>query len=95
MKIGRPQDVGHLADYLRAGFGQDQSQRLYTGSTGLIELTAEHVNRIVVSMVSGVDDQSRLSAALREAELGYRSQLGTADANFRSARMDFEDKTAS
>jgi type I restriction enzyme M protein len=85
----------YLADYLRAGFGQDQIQRLYTGSTGLIELTAEHVDRVVVSTRSGVDEQSQLSAALREAESGYREQLSSADAALEEARNAFEEQSIS
>lgn len=38
----------YLADYLRKGFGNKQIERLYTGSTGLIELTPEQVASIVV-----------------------------------------------
>lgn len=88
-------DPLYLADYLRAGFGQEQIQRLYTGSTGLIELTAEHVNRVVISTLSGVNEQARLSAALRKAEAGYQSQLGTADAALANARKAFEEKSVS
>jgi type I restriction enzyme M protein len=87
-------DPYFLADYLRAGFGQDQIQRLYTGSTGLIELTAEHVDRIVVSIPGGPSDQAKLSSALREAEATYRSQLGAADTSLRSALEEFEENSA-
>lgn len=88
-------DPYYLADYLRVGFGQDQIQRLYTGSTGLIELTAEHVNGIAVSALPDTEEQARLSAALREAESEYQAQLGKADDGLRSARQTFEEKSAS
>lgn len=84
----------YLADYLRAGFGQEQIQRFYTGGTGLIELTEEHVDRIVVSMVGDVTHQAQLSGSLRAAEDGYRQQLGTADQALGQAREAFVDASS-
>ncbi|GAB3443026.1 N-6 DNA methylase [Phycicoccus ginsengisoli] len=86
-------DPYYLADYLRSGFGQDQIQRLYTGSTGLIELTPEHVDRIVVYLPS-LSAQQTLSRSLRTAEDTFRSDLGSADAALRSARAQFDEATS-
>lgn len=82
-------DPYYLADYLRCGFGQDQMQRLYTGSTGLIELTAEHVDSIVVAMLGGAAEQRRLSARLRASEDAYVADIGSAEAALAAARAAF------
>lgn len=86
-------DPYYLADFLRIGFGQEQIRRLYTGSTGLIELTSEHVNRIVVSLLESVEDQQRASRDLRLAESGYRTQLDNASVAVSSARVEFDSTT--
>src|SRR6202011_6022019 len=46
-------DSRYLADYLRHGFGALQVSRLYTGSTGLIELAPDQVDQIVVDTLGG------------------------------------------
>ncbi|WRQ08173.1 site-specific DNA-methyltransferase (adenine-specific) [Mycobacterium phage dwieneke] len=86
-------DPYYLADYLRCGFGHDQVERLYTGSTGLIELTTAHVDRIVVSLLGGVKEQKKLSRQLRSAESRYRESLERADSSLASARESFDDAT--
>jgi len=55
-------DPYYLADYLRCGFGQGQIQRLYTGSTGLIELPPSLVDKIVVE-VPQIQQQREMSAS--------------------------------
>ncbi|SCQ62643.1 Type I restriction enzyme EcoEI M protein homolog [Propionibacterium freudenreichii] len=83
-------DPYYLADFLRIGFGQEQVQRLYTGSTGLIELTAEHVDRIVVALLTTVPEQREASQALRLAEHGYRSRVDSASSDMLGARSSFD-----
>lgn len=84
----------YLADYLRSGFGHDQILRLYTGSTGLIELTTDHVDSIVVPSISGVTEQLELSKQLRAAESAYLGSLDQANDSLTSARALFEEKTS-
>lgn len=61
-------DRQYLTDYLRCGFGRAQTHRFYSGSTGLIELAAEYVDRIVVPMNLAPTEQRRRSHALRKIE---------------------------
>ncbi|MDR3047855.1 MAG: N-6 DNA methylase [Bacteroidales bacterium] len=80
IRVNREQiDPYYLADYLRNGFGAEQISRLYTGSTGLIELTPEQVNRIVIDMRGDVDKQKTLSKKLRKIEDEYISKLKEAE----------------
>ena len=66
-------DPNYLSDYLRIGFGAVQIQRLYSGSTGLIELTPEHVKSIVVDTLGNDQTKQRnASKALRIAEGKFR-----------------------
>lgn len=83
-----------LADYLRAGFGNAQVQRLYTGSTGLIELTPEHVNRIVVPLMVDTTEQDRLSARLRDAENVHQALISDAEKALREGRLEFAEKAS-
>jgi len=83
----------YLADYLRAGFGREQIDRLYTGSTGLIELAPQQVDEVLVELPS-MDKQKEFSKALRESEAAYRSSVGDAEAMLQAARQAFADATA-
>lgn len=65
----------YLCDYLRSGFGAVQINRLYTGSTGMIELTPDQVNSIVVDMRSGLPEQQELSSKVRSLENKYLETL--------------------
>lgn len=82
-------DPYYLADYLRVGFGHDQIYRLYTGSTRLIELSVEQVNRIVVPLLTGPTEQRRISDAVRSAEKDYIDRVGVADHAVSEARATF------
>ncbi|MGQ0742049.1 MAG: hypothetical protein ACT4OG_07110 [Alphaproteobacteria bacterium] len=86
-----PKEVNpyYLADYLRAGGGAIQIERLYTGATGLIELQPEEVDQILVDLLSGIKEQSAVSAALREAEKNYRKALDGAETHLDKARAAF------
>jgi type I restriction enzyme M protein len=60
----------YLCDYLRAGFGAQQIQRQFSGSTGIIELTTKHINAILVDLLGGdLVAQKRVSDALRAGEI--------------------------
>ncbi|MBC2319213.1 N-6 DNA methylase [Listeria booriae] len=58
----------YLCDYLRKGFGSKQIQRLFTGSTGLIELQPIEVDNILMTELPDLQRQMELSRLLREAE---------------------------
>jgi type I restriction enzyme M protein len=57
-----------LCDYLRKGFGAEQINRLYTGSTGLIEIQPECVDEIIVPALPSITEQKNLSEHLRGIE---------------------------
>jgi len=64
-------DPYYLCDYLRSGFGRDQINRSYTGSTGMIELTTEQVDAIVVDIKQSKMEQKKVSDGLRKIEGRY------------------------
>lgn len=73
-------DPYYLVDYLRNGFGAVQISRLYTGSTGLIELTPDQVDKIVIdTRENNISEQQLLSKKLRSIENEYISKLKEAD----------------
>lgn len=83
-------DSYYLADFLRAGGGAAQIDKLYTGSTGLIELTPEDVDRILVDLLDGsVATQRAASKKLRDAEQAYQNSISGAEGIIRKARTDF------
>ena len=71
-------DPYYLADYLRYSFGATQINRLYTGATGLIELTPEQVDSIVIEMPTCLDDQKTISSKIRDFETRYNSMIADA-----------------
>lgn len=87
-------DSYYLADYLRCGFGHDQVERLYTGSTGLIELTPEDVDRIAVTTLPSLEAQRELSLQLRTVEAACRQQVEDANSGLDSARFAFASQTS-
>lgn len=83
-------DPYYLADYLRVGGGALQIERLYTGSTGLIELPPEDVDRILVDTLDDdLEAQKRFSRKLREAEKTYQQAISGATKDLDTARNDF------
>ena len=58
----------YLCDYLRKGFGHDQIKRVFTGSTGMIEITPEAVDEILVPKLQAISKQKKLSCQLRSKE---------------------------
>lgn len=83
----------YVCDYLRLGFGAQQIDRLYTGSTGLIELTPTHINSIVIDL-RGTDlaGQKLLSQELRARENEYREMIRQAESMLSDARHWFSGK---
>jgi type I restriction enzyme M protein len=64
----------YLCDYIRKGFGASQVGRLYTGSTGLIEITPEDIDRIVCPPFPSIKEQKSLSRGLRDAEREFETE---------------------
>ena len=86
-------DPHYLADYLRAGPGAAQIERLYTGSTGLIELTPEDVDRILIDTLNDdLKKQKGISDQLRQAENKFLSEIQGAEAALMNARSLFSGK---
>ena len=84
----------YLCDYLRLGFGAKQIERLYTGSTGMIELTPSALDAVYVHLLSGIDEQRRVSDALRAGEAASRAAANAAEAQFDAALSEFREQTA-
>lgn len=83
-----PQNINpyYLADYLRNGFGAVQIERLYTGSTGLIELTPEQASGIIIDTKFNVKEQYEISKKLRRIEQQYNDTLVEADKLLKDAQ---------
>ena len=79
-------DPYYLADYLRNGFGAKQVNMLFTGSTGMIELTPVQVDSIVVDTKSSIDEQKSLSKAIRNFEKQYKQRILEADELIESSK---------
>lgn len=62
-------DPYYVSDYLRKGFGAIQINRAFTGSTGLIELTPDQLNSIVIDVKNNsLSLQREASAKIRKLE---------------------------
>jgi type I restriction enzyme M protein len=79
----------YVCDYLRLGFGASQVRRLFTGSTGLIELTPEQVKGIVVELEPNLAKQKEISKSLRDIERHYLHALDSAEREFEKKRVEF------
>jgi type I restriction enzyme M protein len=82
-------DPYFLADYLRKGFGRVQSNRLFTGSTGLIELTPEDVETIVVPTFLAIEDQKLKSKELRAVETTAAAAIEEAHETVHQKQTEF------
>lgn len=71
-------DPFYLCDYLRSGFGSVQIERLYTGSTGMIELTPDQVDSVVIDLREDLQEQKSLSRKVRALENRYLRTLAEA-----------------
>ena len=83
-------DPYFLCDYLRLGFGAIQVNRLYTGSTGMIELTPDQVDSIVVDLLNNKNEQISLSKKVRSLEDEYLSTLDKAEEIISEAARTFK-----
>jgi type I restriction enzyme M protein len=83
----------YLCDYLRKGFGHDQLYRLFTGSTGMVEVTPEEVNEVLVPPLPSLKDQRKLSAALRQTEKAAAAAVERSVTILRDGEQDFRTAT--
>lgn len=82
----------YVCDFLRTGFGSDQIARLFTGSTGLIELPPEQVDEILIPLPS-LPTQKSLSASLRKAEKEFSAAVDDAGVRLTAASAAFRGYT--
>jgi type I restriction enzyme M protein len=87
-------DPHYLCDYLRVGFGAEQIARLYTGSTGLIELSPDRAAEILVEVPGNVAQQKALSDTLRSSENATIVSVSAANSLLASARQTFFTKSS-
>jgi type I restriction enzyme M protein len=79
----------YVCDYLRFGFGALQVQRLFTGSTGLIELTPEQLSTVRIEVPGALDAQQAASSEWRDIEKRYRGAIELAEKDFEESRRKF------
>ncbi|ETC86065.1 N-6 DNA methylase [Xanthomonas hortorum] len=83
-------DSYYLCDYLRVGFGADQVNRLFTGSTGLIELSPDRAAEIFIEVPGSIVAQRAISDLLRSGERQGESDLSKAKGAIQGARGNFK-----
>jgi type I restriction enzyme M protein len=79
----------YVCDYLRFGFGALQIQRLFTGSTGLVELTAGQLATARIELPDKIDAQKSASKEWRRIERKYRDAIAQAESEFAQSRAKF------
>lgn len=79
----------YVADYLRTGFGALQVERLYTGSTGLIELTPDNIKTIIIDLLGDIAIQKKTSNDLRSSENKYQKDIEKANVLLEEAHKKF------
>lgn len=78
----------YVSDYLREGFGSEQVSRLFSGSTGLIELTPEQINTILIDSDLSLKEQKSRSNKLRTSEDTYIKAIDDATRALHQAREE-------
>ena len=79
----------YVCDYLRLGFGALQIQRLYTGSTGLVELTPDQLGSVRIELPKDIEAQKLASEEWRSIERSYRDSIAEAEKKFEMSRSKF------
>jgi type I restriction enzyme M protein len=79
----------YACDYLRFGFGGIQIQRLFTGSTGLVELTPDQLSTVRIELPKDIAAQKSASKEWRSIERRYRSAISAAEKAFEESRTKF------
>jgi type I restriction enzyme M protein len=83
----------YLCDYLRRGFGHDQIARILTGSTGLIEITPDDVDGVLVPKLPSLAKQKALSDSLRHGERVAAEVIAKAAEKLRADEQLFRNTT--
>ncbi|MDP4085101.1 MAG: N-6 DNA methylase [Bacillota bacterium] len=83
----------YVCDYLRRGFGALQVQRLYTGSTGLIEIQPGDVEKIVFPKFPTLKKQIEISDKLRVKEFETEKLIKQAQEALQKSLTDFYKAT--
>lgn len=81
----------YLAWYLRSHYGRAQTSRLFTGSTGLIELTEDAVEKILVLAPTSIEEQNRLASKWLQQVTEAQELEARAEAKRAAAREQFVD----
>jgi type I restriction enzyme M protein len=84
----------YLCDYLRKGFGGDQITRLFTGATGMIEITPEDVNEVLVPRLPSLPKQQKISEQLRSSEKTAAEIAQTAATTLQNGETVFRQATS-
>jgi type I restriction enzyme M protein len=79
----------YLCDYLRKGFGSEQVNRLFTGSTGLVEIQPDDVNEIVIPPLPTKETQKAISINLRNIEKEINDIIVKATKELYDAEQEF------
>lgn len=79
----------YLCDYIRVGLGAKQIERVYTGSTGLIELTPTDVEEIILPIFPKLNEQIRLSNELRKKQEDINEKIRKLQEEFESNNSKF------
>lgn len=96
IRVNRLQvDPFYLCDYLRCGLGAMQIERFYTGSTGLIELPPQDVDRIEIDLLENIEAQQSISQKLRNAERQHLNDVAKAQILLDKARSAFQSPSNS
>lgn len=82
-----------LCDYLRKGFGKDQIARIFTGSTGMIEIAPEEVDEVLVPPLPSREQQEELSNLLRNSERRATEIAGESAKMLRDGEIKFHEAT--
>jgi type I restriction enzyme M protein len=79
----------YVCDYLRLGFGAAQIRRLFTGSTGLVELAPDQLGTVRIEYPKDVEAQKHISQEWRLIEKKYRDAIYDAEVEFTESRKRF------
>ncbi len=82
-----------LCDYFRKGFGAEQIIRLYTGSTGLVEITPGEVDNIIIPPIPTKVEQEKISNNLRKMEKKTMKIIQNAHNKLSDAEKQFYEST--
>jgi type I restriction enzyme M protein len=89
IRLARSLSPDYVAWYLRSDYGRRQISRLFTGSTGLIELTEDAVERILVLAPGSIRQQNQIARAWHHQIAKAEEMEAAAQAKRATARVQF------